>query len=49
MDKTCSVCGAQTSITDESSGKCLCVCACMWCMLCVMLIFIAKCALIGIS
>ena len=38
MDKPCSVCGAQTSITGESSGKC-CVCVC------VMVILIAKCAL----
>ena len=28
MDKTCSVCGAQTLIVDESSGKGLCVCVC---------------------
>ena len=26
MDKTWSVCGAQTSITGGSSGECVCVC-----------------------
>ena len=33
MDETYSVCGAQTSIADESSGKC-CVCVCVCVRMC---------------
>ena len=49
-NKTGSICGAQTSMTDGSLGMCLCVCVCVCVCACACVIIIYnKYALIGTS